>query len=734
MGIFGRGFGGEEPIKPEVGKKPGGTMQDDGVDPDQVLLAADQKRRRAAAAARNSATDTGQPAGIMIHAENNSKDAVHGSDQDKNNLDQMHDNNGDEVVLKDAMVASSEATAALAVHIDQTFDAAMDTGDFTFQPSMLAIDPAIALALAPTQPALSTALSTPVPVRAVPGATTPHTDSFSLSPTVLLCSPGAKRLAVEIDGQGWKEAGSTGVVSTTGANTRPMQQNTAAASKVTDVKKNTIVEVVLDVGSNMVVEDITLGSTAEGLLSVAVDEASYDCKTGDQKRTTPASTVSAAAVDAATRAQETSKGVHWHTKDQQWHARLQDGDNRKHPGYFATKQEACAAVNAAKNRLQIFAANPAAPHNTSTVANQPVVLAVSSRSLPSKKKKMASNYGPSVYRGVQLHKLSNKWTASIRNTSKQIEQIGAFASEIEAARAFDVEARKAGRLGSVNFPLSVNSDRGRELPPSILHLLEVVATMPAPVEQQVDVRSNQIGQKWATGVQTGRAPKHLGRFMAGDLKKQENSTPCNDHLGEPERVGSMHDGVGDCTDFDKTSSVAKKPAKRGMTSTLRRKQAKQLTSTASTIHTRGIKSNHGDAAADHAPLHTGSSSPKRQAPSSTVVLMAADSSSEEEDDELPMPTTRDGSSCEAHQPHDNRSCAPHSHSPTFKQCMRCRAIRTFERDSNTNWCPSCKQGHTRWKRAHQSTDVRESTQPKDTEHERTDASLSLSISALLCRG
>ena len=52
-----------------------------------------------------------------------------------------------------------------------------------------------------------------------------------------------------------------------------------------------------------------------------------------------------------TSAQETSEGVHWHTKDQQWHARVRVGAKRKYLGSFATKQEACAAVDAA-NHLQ----------------------------------------------------------------------------------------------------------------------------------------------------------------------------------------------------------------------------------------------------------------------------------------------------------------------------------------------------------------------------------------------
>ena len=35
---------------------------------------------------------------------------------------------------------------------------------------------------------------------------------------------------------------------------------------------------------------------------------------------------------------------------------------------------------------------------------------------------------------------------------KRVQYIGAFSSEIDAARAFDARARELGRLGQLNFP------------------------------------------------------------------------------------------------------------------------------------------------------------------------------------------------------------------------------------------------------------------------------------------
>lgn len=60
----------------------------------------------------------------------------------------------------------------------------------------------------------------------------------------------------------------------------------------------------------------------------------------------------------------------------------------------------------------------------------------------------------SKYKGVSRRKNSNKWLARIRCEKKSI-YLGTFASEIDAAKAYDRAAKKYhGEFASLNFPES----------------------------------------------------------------------------------------------------------------------------------------------------------------------------------------------------------------------------------------------------------------------------------------
>ena len=42
---------------------------------------------------------------------------------------------------------------------------------------------------------------------------------------------------------------------------------------------------------------------------------------------------------------------------------------------------------------------------------------------------------------------------------KRVQYIGAFSSEVDAAKAFDARARELGRLGALNFPADGDDER-----------------------------------------------------------------------------------------------------------------------------------------------------------------------------------------------------------------------------------------------------------------------------------
>ncbi len=67
-------------------------------------------------------------------------------------------------------------------------------------------------------------------------------------------------------------------------------------------------------------------------------------------------------------------------------------------------------------------------------------------------RKKLSNAKFSKYKGVSLNKLTHKWVARIGINNKIIH-LGSFLNEIDAAKAYDLAARKYhGEFASLNFP------------------------------------------------------------------------------------------------------------------------------------------------------------------------------------------------------------------------------------------------------------------------------------------
>src|SRR5574343_1382782 len=119
-----------------------------------------------------------------------------------------------------------------------------------------------------------------------------------------------------------------------------------------------------------------------------------------------------------------------------WKATISIENKSKHLGCFVTQEAAAAAYNrAARERFGEFAMLNDVPDD---VADAPTPMRFNNRK------------GSSKYRGV--FKNRDKWVAQISRKGYQ-KYLGTFATEIEAARAYDAKARELfGDAAPLNFP------------------------------------------------------------------------------------------------------------------------------------------------------------------------------------------------------------------------------------------------------------------------------------------
>lgn len=114
------------------------------------------------------------------------------------------------------------------------------------------------------------------------------------------------------------------------------------------------------------------------------------------------------------------KGVSWYSKHKLWRASIRINKKTQHLGLFNTEEEAAAAYNAVATGLH---------GEYARFNNVPAMDDWQTR-------RVFKPQGTSKFRGVSLHKLPNRWKASIRHADKII-YIGLYDSEIEAAKAYN---------------------------------------------------------------------------------------------------------------------------------------------------------------------------------------------------------------------------------------------------------------------------------------------------------
>jgi hypothetical protein len=117
------------------------------------------------------------------------------------------------------------------------------------------------------------------------------------------------------------------------------------------------------------------------------------------------------------------KGVSWLSAKKLWRASIKIDTKYRHIGLFTTEIVAAAAYNAI-----------AIEHHGDYARLNDVPLLENWMEY-----KAFSTKGKSKYRGVSLHKTPNRWKASISFENKRIH-IGIYASEIEAAKAYNAKA------------------------------------------------------------------------------------------------------------------------------------------------------------------------------------------------------------------------------------------------------------------------------------------------------
>jgi hypothetical protein len=157
-------------------------------------------------------------------------------------------------------------------------------------------------------------------------------------------------------------------------------------------------------------------------------------------------------------------GVSWHKGSSIWRVQVRDPQtkNQRHIGSFASEEDAARAYDCAA----VQAHGPGAKRNFLGEANSELPVAVG------EEQKQRSS---SRFIGVSWHKSSSSWQVQVRDPqTKRSRHVGSFASEEDAARAYDCAAVQAHGPGAKrNFPPAsidtnhVSGDDG-DIPPAAL--------------------------------------------------------------------------------------------------------------------------------------------------------------------------------------------------------------------------------------------------------------------------
>jgi len=134
-------------------------------------------------------------------------------------------------------------------------------------------------------------------------------------------------------------------------------------------------------------------------------------------------------------------GVSWHKKQRKWSAYVHHGGKKQSLGYFEKEDGAAAAVK--KRTLEIRRLEKAGLPTTTkspTPAKQKVAVRAAVQKVVSERQE--KGLSASEYVGVGWDKETKRWKAQIRHLLKN-QHLGLFDDEVDAAKAFDAEARSA---------------------------------------------------------------------------------------------------------------------------------------------------------------------------------------------------------------------------------------------------------------------------------------------------
>jgi hypothetical protein len=145
------------------------------------------------------------------------------------------------------------------------------------------------------------------------------------------------------------------------------------------------------------------------------------------------------------------RGVSWDSRGGKWLVQIWHGGKQHHLGYFADEEEAARAYDAQARELKGDAARlnfPAAGEMQDEKRSKYRTAA----QIVAAHEAAAATGGRSRYRGLSWDSRGGKWEVKIRHGGKQ-HNLGYFADEEEAARAYDAQARELkGGAAQLNFP------------------------------------------------------------------------------------------------------------------------------------------------------------------------------------------------------------------------------------------------------------------------------------------
>ena len=233
------------------------------------------------------------------------------------------------------------------------------------------------------------------------------------------------------------------------------------------------------------------------------------------------------------------KGAVWNKKSSKWQVRITVAGENMGLGLFLTAEEAAPAHDVVARQHGLPVNFPLPGEEQAMAGPRPGERSDALAATPPAEEQAR-------YKGVGWHKTSGKWHAWVYVGRAQ-KNLGFFLTAEEAARAFDVAARKRGK--PVNFPL-LGEDQA--VPGRPAERSDAPAAT-LPVEGQVRYKGvswNKTDCKWRAFMKVDGVSKSLGHFLtaeeaarARDAEARKHGKPVNfPLLGEVQAVHGLHPG------------------------------------------------------------------------------------------------------------------------------------------------------------------------------------------------